>query len=111
MPSSALEPPQESLPWRCAATALAPRGRRSVDLFHRELGRVMWDGCGMSRTASGLRAARDRVTALRAEFWEDVYVGGTGTDFNQCSNGQMTRFFRWRKRMTTSGFSCSISRR
>ena len=62
---------------------VAAGGRKSVDAFHRELGRLMWDQCGMSRTAAGLRQARDRICALREEFWRDVYVGGTGEDFNQ----------------------------
>jgi len=70
---------------------LAVNGRRSVDQFHRELGRRMWDRCGMSRNAAGLRDAAAQVAALRQEFSQDVYVGGTkggtggtgGTDFNQ----------------------------
>ena len=62
---------------------LAVNGRRSVDQFHRELGRVLWDACGMSRSAAGLRAGVERVAALRHEFWEDVYVGGKGDDLNQ----------------------------
>jgi succinate dehydrogenase / fumarate reductase flavoprotein subunit len=62
---------------------LAVRGRRSVDQFHRELGRVMWDHCGMSRSAAGLEAAIGRVTTLRQEFWQDVRVGGRGEDLNQ----------------------------
>jgi succinate dehydrogenase / fumarate reductase flavoprotein subunit len=62
---------------------LAVNGRRSVDQFHRELGRVLWDACGMSRSAAGLRSGVERVAALRREFWEDVYVGGKGDDLNQ----------------------------
>src|SRR5881296_2781900 len=62
---------------------VAAGGRKSVDAFHRELGRLMWDQCGMSRAAAGLQEARDRICALREEFWRDVYVGGTGEDFNQ----------------------------
>jgi len=64
-------------------TLVAAGGRKSVDAFHRELGRLMWDKCGMSRAAAGLREARDRICALREEFWRDAYVGGTGEDFNQ----------------------------
>ena len=64
-------------------TLVAAGGRKSVDAFHRELGRLMWDTCGMSRAAAGLQEARDRICALREEFWRDVYVGGTGEDFNQ----------------------------
>ena len=85
----------------CTTRLLAARGRRSVDQLHRELGRLMWDGCGMSRTATGLRAARDRVAALRQEFWEDVYVGGTGTDFNQSLEhaGRVADFFEFAELM------------
>ena len=62
---------------------LAVQGRRGVDQFHRELGRVMWDHCGMSRNAAGLRGAIERVATLRREFWQDVCVAGTGEDLNQ----------------------------
>ncbi len=62
---------------------LAVNGRRSVDVFHRELGRLMWDRCGMSRNALELREAIERICALRQEFWEDVYVGGREEDLNQ----------------------------
>jgi len=62
---------------------LAVNGRRTVDVFHRELGRVMWEYCGMARSADGLRAALARIPELRKEFWEDVRVLGTGEEFNQ----------------------------
>ncbi|WP_033287888.1 fumarate reductase/succinate dehydrogenase flavoprotein subunit [Amycolatopsis jejuensis] len=62
---------------------LSVQGSRSVDSFHRELGHLMWDHCGMSRTAEGLRKALERVPELRAEFWRDVRVPGTGADLNQ----------------------------
>ncbi|HEX4601843.1 MAG TPA: fumarate reductase/succinate dehydrogenase flavoprotein subunit [Gemmatimonadales bacterium] len=62
---------------------LAVSGRKSVDAFHRELGGVLWDRCGMTRSGAGLTAAREQVAALREEFWRDVYVGGDGADFNQ----------------------------
>jgi succinate dehydrogenase / fumarate reductase flavoprotein subunit len=62
---------------------LAARGQRSADQFHRQLGRVMWDQCGMSRTAAGLRDAIGRVATLRDEFWQDLRVGGTGDTLNQ----------------------------
>src|SRR5205807_4567741 len=57
---------------------LLVNGRRSVDTFHRELGRLMWDRCGMSRNAAGLKEAIQRICVLREEFWQDVYVGGRG---------------------------------
>ena len=62
---------------------LAVNGRKSVDAFHRELGRVMWDRCGMSRNGAGLTAAIEQICGLREEFWRDVYVGGKGEDLNQ----------------------------
>ena len=62
---------------------LAVNGRKSVDAFHRELGRVMWDRCGMSRDGAGLTAAIEQICGLREEFWRDVYVGGKGEDLNQ----------------------------
>ena len=62
---------------------LAVKGSRSVDSFHRELGRLMWDECGMSRNRAGLESAIDRVRALRERFWKDVFVAGSGADLNQ----------------------------
>jgi succinate dehydrogenase / fumarate reductase flavoprotein subunit len=58
-------------------------GSRSVDSFHRELGRLMWDECGMARTAEGLREALERIPEIRAEFWRDVRVLGSAASFNQ----------------------------
>ncbi|GIJ68487.1 fumarate reductase/succinate dehydrogenase flavoprotein subunit [Virgisporangium ochraceum] len=62
---------------------LAVDGDRTVDSFHRELGRVMWDHCGMERTDAGLRTAIERVRALREEFWTRVRVPGSADDLNQ----------------------------
>ena len=64
-------------------TLLSLRGKRSVDSFHKELGAVMWDKCGMARNAAGLREAVDRIPQLRAEFWRGVNVPGKGADLNQ----------------------------
>mgnify|MGYP001395828140 CR=1 FL=1 len=58
-------------------------GKRSPDSFHQELGRLMWDKCGMGRTAEGLNEALARIPALREEFWRDVAVPGTGDTLNQ----------------------------
>ncbi len=58
-------------------------GRRSVDSFHRELGRLMWDNCGMSRSDAGLRAALARIPELREEFHGNVCVPGTADELNQ----------------------------
>jgi succinate dehydrogenase / fumarate reductase flavoprotein subunit len=62
---------------------LGVNGSRPVDAFHRELGKVLWDGCGMARSAGGLRGALGRIPALRDEFWRTVRVGGAGEEFNQ----------------------------
>ncbi|MGP4023839.1 fumarate reductase/succinate dehydrogenase flavoprotein subunit [Actinomadura sp. 3N407] len=62
---------------------LSVDGDRSVDSFHRELGHLMWEYCGMERTEEGLRKALDLIPALRAEFWERVKVTGKGEELNQ----------------------------
>ena len=62
---------------------LAVNGRRSVDTFHRELGRVMWDHCGMTRSREGLERALVRIPEIREEFWADVRVLGAGEELNQ----------------------------
>jgi succinate dehydrogenase / fumarate reductase flavoprotein subunit len=62
---------------------LGVRGRRTVAEFHRELGRLMWDECGMARSAAGLRNALERIPAIREEFWENVNVPGSGESLNQ----------------------------
>ncbi len=62
---------------------LGINGKRSVDSFHRELGLLLWDKCGMARNAAGLREALARIPELREEFWRDVRVPGDGEEFNQ----------------------------
>ncbi len=59
------------------------KGTRTVDSFHRELGRIMWDKCGMARNAAGLQQALELIPALREEFWHDVNVPGSATELNQ----------------------------
>nr|MBA3272722.1 fumarate reductase/succinate dehydrogenase flavoprotein subunit [Chthoniobacterales bacterium] len=51
--------------------------------FHRELGLLMWDKCGMARNAAGLREALARIPELREEFWQNVRIPGTGEEYNQ----------------------------
>ena len=65
------------------AALLAVKGSRTVDSFHRELGNLLWEQCGMARTEAGLRKALDRIPQLRAEFWRDVVVPGGGDRLNQ----------------------------
>lgn len=61
---------------------VAIRGKRPVDDFHKELGKIMWDGCGMGRTADGLKKALTLIPQLRKEFWKDVMVPGNIGNFN-----------------------------
>src|SRR3954449_5988142 len=62
---------------------LGIKGSRTVDSFHKELGHVMWEYCGMSRTDEGLKEALDRIPKLREEFWSDVKVAGSAESLNQ----------------------------
>jgi succinate dehydrogenase / fumarate reductase, flavoprotein subunit len=62
---------------------LAVNGSRSVDWFHRELGKVLWDNCGMERSADSLKKALGEIPPLRAEFHADVRVLGENETFNQ----------------------------
>jgi succinate dehydrogenase / fumarate reductase, flavoprotein subunit len=60
---------------------LSINGNKTVDQFHRELGKIMWDYCGMSRSAEGLKKAKEMIAALREEFWQNVKVLG-GEELN-----------------------------
>ncbi|MCK5146882.1 fumarate reductase/succinate dehydrogenase flavoprotein subunit [bacterium] len=62
---------------------LAIKGKRTVDDFHKELGHVMWDNCGMQRNAKDLEKALELIPAIREEFWKNVTVPGNNDDFNQ----------------------------
>jgi succinate dehydrogenase / fumarate reductase, flavoprotein subunit len=62
---------------------LSIRGRRTPDSFHRELGALVWDQCGMARTEAGLKAAIAKIPQLREEFWQNLAVPGTGEELNQ----------------------------
>jgi succinate dehydrogenase / fumarate reductase flavoprotein subunit len=66
---------------------LAIKGKRTVANFHRELGKIVWDYCGMSRTAEGLQTAIGKIRTLREEFWRNVNVPGSGEDMNQQLEG------------------------
>ena len=59
------------------------QGKRSVESFHKELGHIMWEYCGMERTEEGLQKAIGLIRELREEFWRDVRVTGKAEDFNQ----------------------------
>jgi succinate dehydrogenase / fumarate reductase flavoprotein subunit len=65
------------------ARLLSISGKRTVDDFHRQLGLIMWDYCGMARTNDGLRKARGLIQQLREEFWENLRAPGSAADLNQ----------------------------
>ncbi len=58
-------------------------GSHSVDYFHKKLGKIMWNKCGMARNAEDLKSAITEISELRAEFWKDVRVPGTANEFNE----------------------------
>jgi succinate dehydrogenase / fumarate reductase flavoprotein subunit len=74
---------------------LAANGSRTVDWFHRELGKIVWDQCGMARSADGLRQALSDIPALEEEFHRDVRILGSGEDINQALEraGRVADFF------------------
>ena len=59
------------------------KGKRSADSFHRELGLLIWDKCGMARSGEGLEYALERIPQIRDEFWENVRIPGSGAQLNQ----------------------------
>ena len=65
------------------AKLLRGQGRRTAASFHQQLGRILWDHCGMTRCAAGLNQALQSIPALREEFWREVAVLGSGESFNQ----------------------------
>lgn len=62
---------------------LSIKGKRTVDSFHRQLGKLMWDKCGMARNDKGLREAIAEIPKIREEFWQNVNVPGSGVELNQ----------------------------
>jgi succinate dehydrogenase / fumarate reductase, flavoprotein subunit len=61
---------------------ISNKGTKPVDYYHKRLGKVMWDKCGMARNAQGLKEAIEEIRAIRAEFWENVRVPGAANEFN-----------------------------
>lgn len=59
------------------------KGTKSPDYFHRELGKIMWNDCGMARTESSLRRALSEIPKIREAFWKDVNIPGSDMEFNQ----------------------------
>ncbi|MGA8939393.1 MAG: fumarate reductase/succinate dehydrogenase flavoprotein subunit, partial [Acidobacteriaceae bacterium] len=74
---------------------LSIKGNRTVDSFHRELGKIVWDYCGMARTAQGLELAIQKIRTLREEYWTNVTVPGSGNDLNESLEkaGRVADFF------------------
>lgn len=74
---------------------LSIQGTRSVDSFHKELGNIMWEYCGMNRTEEGLKKAIGLIRELREEYWSNVRVTGKNEDFNQALEraGRVADFF------------------
>jgi succinate dehydrogenase flavoprotein subunit len=76
------------------ARFLSVKGTRSVDEFHRELGKIIWDYCGMTRNRTGLEKALSEIPALREEFWKDVRVlGGPALNQSLEKAGRVADFF------------------
>jgi succinate dehydrogenase / fumarate reductase, flavoprotein subunit len=82
---------------------LGIKGKRTVDAFHRELGAIMWEDCGMARNAAGLKRALERIPALREEFWRNVNVPGSDAELNQALEkaGRVADFLEFAELMCT----------
>ena len=74
---------------------LSINGKETVDSFHRRLGKIMWDDCGMSRNAADLETAIGQIRDLREQYWNDVKVSGSAEDLNQSLEkaGRVADFF------------------
>jgi succinate dehydrogenase / fumarate reductase flavoprotein subunit len=82
---------------------LGINGKRTVDAFHRELGAILWEDCGMARNAAGLRRALGRIPELRDEFWRNVNVPGSAAELNQALEkaGRVADFLEFAELMCT----------
>ncbi|MBU3914970.1 fumarate reductase/succinate dehydrogenase flavoprotein subunit [bacterium] len=82
---------------------LSINGGRTVDDFHRELGKLMWDKCGMARNAEGLKEAKEKIPQIRDKFWQDVKVPGEKGEFNQELEkaGRVADFLEFAEEMVT----------
>jgi succinate dehydrogenase / fumarate reductase flavoprotein subunit len=78
------------------------KGQRTVASFHRDLGHIMWEYCGMSRNDEGLKKARKLITELRQEFWENLLLPGSVSEFNQSleNAGRVADFLEFAEIMT-----------
>jgi succinate dehydrogenase / fumarate reductase flavoprotein subunit len=84
-------------------TLLSIKGTRSVDSYHKELGHIMWEYCGMYRTEEGLKKAIGLIRELKADYWKNVRVTGVNEDFNQALEraGRVADFFELGELMCT----------
>ena len=82
---------------------LSVNGKRTVDSFHRELGALLWEDCGMARNATGLKRALGRIPELREEFWQNVNVPGSDAQLNQALEkaGRVADFLEFAELMCT----------
>lgn len=89
------------------AKLLSIKGKRTVDDFHRELGHLIWDKCGMARNAAGLKEALARIPQIRDEFWKNVNVLGSGEEFNQALEraGRVADFLEFGELLVTDALS------
>ena len=86
---------------------LSIKGNRTASSFHRELGLLLWDKCGMARNASGLKKALEMIPALKEEFWENVNVTGDGGELNQELEraGRVADFLEFAELMVTDALT------
>ncbi|QTA88240.1 fumarate reductase/succinate dehydrogenase flavoprotein subunit [Desulfonema magnum] len=86
---------------------LSVKGKRTVDDFHKELGHIMWEYCGMARNNEGLDKAKTMIRSLREEFWENVLVPGGGKAFNQSLEraGRVADFLEFGELMLTDALA------
>jgi succinate dehydrogenase / fumarate reductase flavoprotein subunit len=85
---------------------LNTQGTRTVDSFHRELGKLLWDDCGMSRNAAGLTQAIEKIRVLREQYWREVRVPGAESEINQSLEkaGRVADFFELAELMCIDAF-------
>jgi succinate dehydrogenase / fumarate reductase flavoprotein subunit len=86
---------------------LAINGKRTVDDFHRQLGLLMWDKCGMARNEQGLKEAIDEIPAIREEFWTNVRILGDDQSMNQSLEkaGRVADFLEFAELLVTDALN------
>ena len=86
---------------------LSIKGKRTVDSFHRQLGDVVWDRCGMGRTPEGLQEALQKIPAIREEFWQNLNLAGSANDLNQSLEkaGRVADFLEFAELMCTDALT------